>query len=85
MATASRGRCDTWDVGIGASGRSLLGIEVPKASELPYSVLLQPEGECGVTPISRFEKGGVTRVIGASSALVVADVYLRYLSSTDSA
>ena len=58
MATASRGRCDTWDVGIGASGRSLLSIKVPNESELPFSVLLQPEGECGVTPISRFEKGG---------------------------
>lgn len=59
MATASRGRCcDTWDMGIGASGRSLSSIKVPIDSELPVSVLLQPEGECGVMPISRFEKGG---------------------------
>lgn len=38
-------------MGIGASGRSLLSIEVPNGSELPFSVLLDPEGECGVEAI----------------------------------
>ena len=45
-------------------------------SELPFSGSLLPEGECGVKPISRFEKGGVTRGPVAGSSHVVADVYL---------
>ena len=79
MATASRGRCDTWDMGIGASGRSLSSIEVPNDSELPVWVALQPEGECGVKPISGFftlrERGvmGVCRGLGPA---VVAPLYL---------
>ena len=75
MATASRGRCDTWEMGIGASGRSLLSIEVPNGRELPFSVAVQPEGECGVKAISRFEKGR-SWVYVASSPLVVARLYL---------
>ena len=76
MATASRGRCDTWDMGIGASGRSLSGIEVPNARELPFWVAQQPEGECGVTPISRFEKGGPWKAV-AEDSVVVAHMYPR--------
>ena len=44
-------------MGIGASGRSLLSIKVPNGRELPFWEELEPEGECGVKPISRIEKG----------------------------
>lgn len=61
MATASRGRCcDTWDMGIGASGRSLLSIEVPIDSELPFSVSLQSRRRMrGHAYLTLRERGGM--------------------------
>lgn len=53
-------------MGIGASGRSLSSIQVPNGRELPFWVGQEPEGECGVKPISRFEKGRSWVEVGCS-------------------
>ena len=78
MATASRGRYDTWDMGIGASGRSLLSIEVPNGRQLPFWVSLgsrrRMRGHAYFTLRERGSMGGC-QSLRVKDPIIVAHMY----------